>query len=266
MFGTARKKLVKERNILGARRHDLGYAANILDIFQRYDPSEVNTARLYCSGSSETMLADLDWQKRGIFMETKLYPNTDVRRGLVNNLKAPKTNKIDMFYLHGPDRKTPFEKALCKVNNLYKEGLLTRFDRTTEAELFPCLRKYGFSLYALQPLAGGFLTGRYMRDQTEFEEGSRFDPKGLQGKLHQARQWNKKYFDALVLVQAAGQKHGLAVSDIALRWIKHHSVSQGDFEDAVIIGVSSITHLEDNLTNLERDYLPENVVSISCQT
>jgi aflatoxin B1 aldehyde reductase len=59
--------------------------------------------------------------------------------------------------------------------------------RTTEADLFPCLRQYNMALYAFQPLAGGFLTGKFKRDQTEFEYGSCFDPKGLQGKLHQAR-------------------------------------------------------------------------------
>jgi aflatoxin B1 aldehyde reductase len=257
------------------------------------------------------MLADLDWQKRGIVMETKLYPNAgsplsqasesythkpeDVRRGLMNSLKALKTDKIDMFYLHGPDRKTPFEDTLREVNNLYREGLFTRFgvsnymswevasmceickknswimptvyqgvynmfQRTTESELFPCLRKYGISLYAFQPLAGGFLTGRYTRDQTEFEVGSRFDPKGLQGKLHQARYWNDKYFDALELVQSAGQKHGLAVGEIALRWLKHHSALQEDLKDAVIVGASSIKHLEDNLASLEKDVLPRDVV------
>ncbi len=163
-------------------------------------------------------------------MDTKLYPNAgtqmsvddqynhtagDVRRGLQNCLKALKADKIDMFYLHGPDRKTPFEDTLREINKLHEEGLFKRFgisnymswevaeiceiciknnwikptvyqgiyhalQRTIEAELFPCLHFYGISLYSFQPLAGGFLTGRYTRDQQEFEPGSRFDPKILQ--------------------------------------------------------------------------------------
>lgn len=306
-----RIQLIAIQETLGARVHELDEAARILDIFQRYGHNEVDTARLYGSGSSESMLADLDWEKRGIVMETKLYPNAhgpsaafesythkpeDVRRGLVNSLKALKTDKIDLFYLHGPDRKTPFVDTLREVNNLYKKGHFSRFgisnymswevsamceicktngwitptvyqgvynmlQRTTEGELFPCLRKYGIALYAFQPLAGGFLTGRYTRDQTEFEAGSRFDPKGMQGKLHRNRYWNDAYFDALELIQAAGQKHGLSIGEIALRWLKHHSALKENLGDAIIIGASSVKHLEDNLTDLEKESLPEDVLN-----
>lgn len=36
--------------------------------------------------------------------------------------------------------------------------------RQVEQELFPCLRHYNMSFYAYNPLAGGILTGRYVRD------------------------------------------------------------------------------------------------------
>ena len=32
-----------------------------------------------------------------------------------------------MWYLHGPDRKTPYEETLRAVNELYKEGKFKRF-------------------------------------------------------------------------------------------------------------------------------------------
>jgi aflatoxin B1 aldehyde reductase len=76
-------------------------------------------------------------------MDTKLYPNKgkgmgettaqyshspeDLRRGLLASLKALKTEKIDMWYLHGPDRSTPYEDTLREVNNLHKEGYFSRF-------------------------------------------------------------------------------------------------------------------------------------------
>jgi aflatoxin B1 aldehyde reductase len=258
------------------------------------------------------MLAELDYKNRGIVMDTKLYPNAgsamasspdqtyshkpeDVRRGLLDSLKALKTDKIDMFYLHGPDRKTDFEVTLGEVNKLHQEGYFTRFgvsnymswevaamceickkndwimpsvyqgvyhflQRTIEGELFPCLRKYNMVLYAFQPLAGGFLTGKFTRDQTEFEAGSRFDPKGFQGKLHQGRYWNDQYFDALEMVQDAAKKHGLTMGEVALRWLKHHSELKQELGDAVIVGASSVNHLEVNLVDLEKGALPENVV------
>ncbi|KFY07165.1 hypothetical protein V492_07389 [Pseudogymnoascus sp. VKM F-4246] len=300
-----------KQNTLGSRVYTSEGAGEIIDIFQRHGHDEIDTARVYGAGTTEEILADTDWQKRGIVMATKLYPNAgtqlgdksdaythtpeDVRRGLMTSLKALNTDKVDMFYLHGPDRKHPFKDTLREVNNLYKEGYFKRFglsnymswevaqiseiceangwikptvyqgiyhalQRTVEAELFPCLQHYGISLYAFQPLAGGFLTGRYTREQETFEPGSRFDPKIWQGTLHRGRYWNDTYFDALDIINGVAEKHGLTVAEIALRWLHHHSQLKAELNDAIIIGASSTEHLEGNLTDLEKGPLPEDVV------
>lgn len=252
-------------------------------------------------------------------MDTKLYPNLDgpklydtsgapkvkeeqynhtpedVRRGLMDSLKALKCDKVDMFYLHGPDRKTPFKDTLREVNKLHKEGYFKRFGisnymswevakiceicenegwikptvyqgiysalhRSIEAELFPCLRHYGISLYAFQPLAGGFLTGRYKRNQDSFEPGSRFDPNITHSALHRGRYWNDTYFDALDIIHSAAQNHGLTDAEVALRWIEHHSQLSEELHDTIIVGASSTKHLEGNLADLEKGPLPEDVV------
>lgn len=244
-------------------------------------------------------------------MDTKLYPSSgmplavngvgythqaeDVRRGLLDSLKALGCEKIDMFYLHGPDRKTPFEDTLREVNNLHKEGRFKRFgisnymswevakiceicekhgwikptvyqgvyhalQRSIEPELFPCLRHYGIALYAFQPLAGGFLTGRYSRQQEEFEAGSRFDPKIMQGAIHRDRYWNESYFDGLDIIRPAAEKHGLSIAEVSLRWLEYHSNMKNEVGDSIIVGASSTKHLESNLADLEKGPLPEDVV------
>ena len=38
-----------------------------------------------------------------------------------------RASSIDMWYLHGPDRTTPYEVTLKAVNDLYKEGKFKRF-------------------------------------------------------------------------------------------------------------------------------------------
>jgi aflatoxin B1 aldehyde reductase len=243
-------------------------------------------------------------------MDTKLYPNSegkwdledsythkpeDIRRGVTASLKALKSEQVDLFYLHAPDRKNSFEDTLREVNRLYEEGRFKRLglsnfmswevaqvceickkngwimpsvyqgiyhalQRSIEGELIPCLRKYNISLYAFQPLAGGLLTGRYKREQTEFEEGSRFDPKILQGTVHRNRYWNDVYFDAIELIHAAATKHGLTDGEVALRWLKFHSQLNEDLQDAILVGASSVKHLETNLSDLEKTSLPEEVV------
>jgi aflatoxin B1 aldehyde reductase len=146
----------------------------------------------------------MDWKKRGLIMDTKLYPTkganrymgnvvshsaADCRKYLDIQLKALKTDSIDMWYLHAPDRSVPFEETLKAVDDLYKEGKFKRFGisnfmawevahvvglceangwikptayqgiynaihRNVEPELFPCLRKFGLSFYEFNPLGG----------------------------------------------------------------------------------------------------------------
>ncbi|CZR58186.1 related to aldehyde reductase [Phialocephala subalpina] len=301
---------IGKENTLGARVFTKDGANALIDVFQKHGHNEIDTARVYGNGTTEEILAETDWEKRGIIMDTKLYPNKgspmnpddqydhtpeDVRRGLMASLKALNTKKIDMFYLHGPDRKHPFEDTLREVNKLHQEGYFTRFgvsnymswevakiceicekngwikpvayqgiyhalQRSIEAELFPCLRHYGIALYAFQPLAGGFLTGRYTRNQEEFEPGSRFDPKKWQGTLHRGRYWNDSYFDALDIIKPVADKYSLNMAEVAMRWIEHHSFMKKEFDDAIIVGASSTKHLEENLVDLEKGPLPEDVV------
>lgn len=87
------------------------------------------------------------------------------------------------------------------------QGIYNALHRAIELELVPCLRRYGISLYAFQPLAGGFLTSRYKRNMadSEYEPGSRFDPKRWQGTLHRDRYWNDFYFDALDIIRPVAE-------------------------------------------------------------
>jgi aflatoxin B1 aldehyde reductase len=122
--------------------------ATMLDAFQSQGHSEIDTARLYSNGHSELMLAQNNWQKRGLAIATKLYPTrrtanadlrstfpmydhspAELRRGLGESLEALAAEKagVDVFYLHAPDRHTPFEETLSEVNRLHEEGKFRRF-------------------------------------------------------------------------------------------------------------------------------------------
>ncbi|PTB38014.1 uncharacterized protein TrAFT101_011879 [Trichoderma asperellum] len=117
-----------------ARIHTLEECAEILDVFQGFGHSEVDTARVYGGGSSEEFLRQLDWQKRGIVMDTKLSPAggkynhtpAGIRQGLLESMKALGAENVDMWYLHAPDHNTPYEDTLREVNKLYEEGYFKR--------------------------------------------------------------------------------------------------------------------------------------------
>lgn len=293
------------------RVHTVEEAAALLDVFQRHGHNEIDTARYYGQGSSEEYLGQLDWQSRGIVMDTKYYPTAgrgmpgrqtthkpaELRENLMASLKALKCDKVDMWYLHGPDRTTPFVETLEEVDKLHREGYFNRFaisnyqawevaqinelcikngwvqpsvyqglynaiHRSVEPELFPCLRHYGMAFYNYNPLAGGYLTDRYHREQQNesIEKGSRFDPNTWQGKSYRGRYWNDAMFDALEILRPVAKKHGLTEAECALRWMIHHSLLNRAHGDAVIIGASSTKHLEQNLVDLEKGPLPEEVV------
>ena len=50
-----------------------------------------------------------------------------VRASLEESLRLLKTDVVDIFYLHAPDRATPFEHTLRAVNELYEEGKFKQF-------------------------------------------------------------------------------------------------------------------------------------------
>ena len=68
---------------------------------------------------------------------------------------------------------------------------------------------------------------------------------------YRARYWNEPYFRALSSIEAVAQKHNLTMAEIALRWISHHSLMKREHGDAVLIGASSLQHIEQVRRNLD---------------
>ena len=49
----------------------------------------------------------------------------------------------------------------------------------------------------------------------------------------------------------------MGVRRSALRWVSHHSLMKREYGDSVIIGASSLAHIEQNLVDLEKGPLRE---------
>ena len=62
------------------------------------------------------------------------------------------------------------------------------------------------------------------------------------------------------MVEKVTKEHNITLIESALRWMKHHSDLGAN--DAIIIGASSLKHLEDNLNDLEKGPLPKEVVDV----
>ncbi|KAF2453482.1 NADP-dependent oxidoreductase domain-containing protein [Lineolata rhizophorae] len=265
----------------------------LLDTFRSHGHFGIDTARVYGGGTTEEYLGATDYEKRGFQMDTKLYPTKgkgmdwltteqwthapeDIRAGLKKSLEALRESLREVNKLHqegyfdrfGLSNYPSWEVTqiceICRKNGWIMptvyQGLYNAYLRLVESELVPCLRHYGLALQVFNPLAGGFLTGRYRREATDIEEGSRFDPKRKQGVLHRGRYWTDANFASIEALREVAQKHDLTPSECALRWLMHHSVLKDEFGDAVIVGVSSNKHLKENLAALDKGPLPEDVV------
>ncbi|KAL7947152.1 NADP-dependent oxidoreductase domain-containing protein [Trichoderma barbatum] len=290
-----------------ARITSLDECAKVLDVFQEFGHEEIDTALIYGQGSSEEYLGQLNWQQRGLVMDTKLAPKMplhsyghgpqELRQGLFHSLKSLRADKIHLFYLQGPERDTPYEETLQEINELHKEGYFSHFGisnlpawevaqiceiclkngwkmpdayqglynllhRSVEPELFPCLRKYGISFYAYNPLGGGLLTDRYGHKDEKADSGGRFDPTSWHGAAYRDRYWNDTYFKALDVIRPITTRMGLTMAETALRWAVHHSYLRKDLGDSILVGASNAEQLRCNLVDLDKGPLPDDILQV----
>ncbi|XP_074162180.1 aflatoxin B1 aldehyde reductase member 4-like [Sminthopsis crassicaudata] len=222
-----------------------------------------------------------------------------VRSQLETSLQRLQCSRVDLFYLHAPDHNTPVEETLRACNELYQEGkfvelglsnyaawevaeictlcknhgwvlptvyqgMYNAITRQVETELFPCLHHFGLRFYAYNPLAGGLLTGKYRYEDkdTKQPEGRFFG--NSWSETYRNRFWKEHHFQAIALVEKAlAASYGAespSMTSAALRWMYHHSQLQGGRGDAVILGMSNLEQLQQNLAASEEGPLKPEVV------
>ena len=186
------------------------------------------------------------------------------------SLKALNTDYIDLYQIHGPDPYTPMEETLRALDDLVTQGKVryigycnlpaweamkslgisrqhgwTEFKsaqvyysiggRELERETVPLSLDQNLAILPWSPLAGGFLTGKYTRDNAG-EAGSRrtnFDFPPIN---------KEKAYDVVDVMQEIAQVHDATVARVALAWLLHKPGVT-----SVIIGAKKMHQLEDNL-------------------
>ncbi len=192
-----------------------------------------------------------------------------------DSLRRLRTDYIDLYQPHSPDPDTPLEETLRALDDLVRSGKVrylgcsnypawqvalslgicahqdwARFDcvqprynllyREIESELLPLCRDQGLGVIAYNPLAGGFLTGRYQEGQTP-PPGTRFTL-GKTGDLYRERYWQQAQFEAVKQLQAFFKPRGKPLVQVAIRWV----LDQPGITSA-IVGASRPEQLDQSL-------------------
>jgi aryl-alcohol dehydrogenase-like predicted oxidoreductase len=192
-----------------------------------------------------------------------------------NSLRRLRTDYIDLYQPHAPDPDTPLDETLHALDQLVRQGKvrylgcsnypawqvalalgmsaregLARFDcvqprynllyREIEAELLPLCRDQGLGVIAYNPLAGGFLSGKYQAQQAP-PAGTRFTL-GKTGDLYRERYWQQAQFEAVEHLRRFFQPRGRSLVQVAVAWV----LAQPGLT-AAIVGASRPEQLDESL-------------------
>jgi 1-deoxyxylulose-5-phosphate synthase len=193
------------------------------------------------------------------------------------SLRRLQTDYIDLYQVHAPDPDTPIEETLRVLDTIVESGKaryvgcsnfkawelakalwtsdklgLARFDsaqprynllsRDIEAELLPLCLDQGVGVMAYNPLAGGFLTGKYHQDQQPPAD-TRF---AVAGKPYRARYWNDASFAAVEDLKSFFDARGKSLTHASIAWILRQPAVT-----SAIIGATSAAQLSDSLKAVE---------------
>ena len=205
-------------------------------------------------------------------------------RTVEESLKRLKTDRIDLYQIHMQDIDTPEEETLRALDDLVKAGKvlylgasnyaayrltdsqwisktehLHRFValqmqyslmvRDLEREHVPACSRFGIGILPWSPLAAGFLTGKYEKNQPP-PPGVRLDKwKERFSDVDNERGW--KTIDA---VKAIAKEKSTTPSAVSLAWLLAKPAVT-----SVIFGARSIEQLDDNLAAADVKLTAEDV-------
>ncbi|HEX8505214.1 MAG TPA: aldo/keto reductase [Hymenobacter sp.] len=198
------------------------------------------------------------------------------------SLKRLNTDYIDLYQIHSYDALTPLDETLRALDDLVRSGKvryigasnlaawqlmkaldishyehLARFvslqayytiaGRDLERELVPLLQDQKVGLMVWSPLAGGFLSGKFTRENQGGADDRRsgFDFPPVNKELA---------FDIIDKLRPMADAKGSTVASLALAWLLHQPVVS-----SVIIGAKKMEQLDDNLKAVDVQFTPEEL-------
>jgi len=257
----------------------------------------VDTADLYYTGVSEEVVGKaLQGRRENIVLATKVFnPMSDdvndrglnrrhIIQALENSLRRLRTDYVDIYYLHQPDYKTPIEETLETMDILVRSGkvryvgvsnyaswqvadllaaakanrwilptvtqnVYNMLTRGIEQELLPMTKYHNLSTVVYNPLMSGLLTGKHQSGQAL--AGTRL----ADNDNYRKRYWSEENLAATAELATIAAEAGMTPTELALRWCANQPGIT-----AVLLGVSKLAHLDQNLNAVLGDPLPDEIL------
>jgi aryl-alcohol dehydrogenase-like predicted oxidoreductase len=253
-----------------------------------------DSANAYCDGESERILGRaLQGRRERVSIATKVgFGRVDgkleglsgarIRAALDESLARLGSDRVELYYLHVPDNKTPIEESLAALAQAQGEKKIGAFGisnyaswqaleillacdkagmprpvvsqqlynlliRQLDLEYFRFAEKYALHTTVYNPLAGGLLSGRYSA-KSDIEKGSRFD----KNKLYQGRYWSPAMLAFTDKLATLADAEGMTLVAFAYAWLASRQEV-----DSVLVGPGSVEHLDQALDAIEKRVSPE---------
>lgn len=205
-----------------------------------------------------------------------------IMQQLEGSLKRLQVDHVDLYQIHGFDGVTPLEETMRGLEDVVRSGKVryigcsnlaawqvmkangiadkygwSKFistqnyysiaGRDLEHEIVPMVEDQQMAILPWSPLAGGFLSGKYTRDNKPADDSRRlsFDFPPVD---------QEKAYDIIDVMERIGAEHGVSVARIALAWVL---AKPG--VTSVIIGAKNTDQLLDNIKAAELSLTTEQL-------
>ena len=210
-------------------------------------PNDLGLSRRHLARAIDASLRRLGVERIDLYQVHSFDPLTPIEetlRALDDAVRAGKVNYVGLSNFTGWQVQKTVDVA--SAHNLARPVTLkpqyNLLAREVEWEIIPACLAEGLGLLPWSPLGGGWLTGKYRRDQFP-SGGTRLGEDPQRGvEAYPRRSAQQRTWDVLAAVESVARDRACSMARVALSWLRDRPAVT-----SVILGCRTVEQLEDNL-------------------
>ena len=241
VYSSGESEEILGRSLKG-KRHDVVIATKVRG---RMGPgaNQVGLSRLHIMQAAEASLKRLGTDYIDLYQIHRSDPETDIEETLIALTDLVRAGKVryigcsnmeawELMQALGISEQRGLEAFRCTQSYYSLAG------RELEQQTIPLIQDQGLGLLVWSPLAGGFLSGKFTREDS---------PEGTRRATFDFPPIDKDQgYDIVDVMRPIAETHEVSVAQVALAWLLHKEAVT-----SVIIGAKRLDQLEDNLASVD---------------